>query len=200
MGAATFGRLLREYHRLAELFSGRSPGSSVTDLPEATRLYLRQPDWLAVDRDLEWASRPGNRIITCLDGAYPALLKTIVNPPPLLFVVGNPERLGDLQVAVVGSRNPSRTGEQTAQAFSRHLACKGLTITSGLAMGIDTAAHAGALDAGGRTLAVLGTGPDRVYPAANRELARRIADTGALVTELPPETPPLAENFPAATG
>lgn len=194
VGSATFRHTLAQVEHSADLFRERA--TAVAGLPEAARQYLRQPDWAAVDRDLEWAARPGNHIVAYAADDYPALLKTIPDPPPLLFISGDPARLGDLQLAIVGSRNPSRGGEQTALAFSRHLAGRGLTITSGLATGIDTAAHLGALEADGPTIAVLGTGPDRVYPAGNRDLAHRIAAAGALVSELPPGTPPLPENFP----
>jgi DNA processing protein len=98
-------------------------------------------------------------------------------------------------LAIVGSRNPTPVGQQTAREFAAHLAACGLTIASGLAIGVDGAAHEGALDSG-RTVAVLGTGPDRVYPAAHRDLARRIADEGALVTEYPPGTTAVGRNFP----
>ena len=118
------------------------------------------------------------------------------DPPPLLYAHGNIELLCMPQLAMVGSRNPSSSGRQTATDFARHLGAAGLVITSGLALGIDAASHQGALDAGAGTIAVTGTGLDRVYPASHRELARSIAASGVLVSELPTGTPPLAENFP----
>ncbi|NHZ69869.1 MAG: DNA-protecting protein DprA, partial [Thermotogales bacterium] len=136
------------------------------------------------------------RLLTCLDPGYPALLKEIPDPPALLFVHGDPDYLNQPQLAVVGSRNPSHDGAALAREFSAHLASSGLTITSGLATGIDGAAHQGALQAGGGTVAVTGTGLDRVYPAKHRQLAHQIAENGALVSEFPPGTLPLPENFP----
>jgi len=157
---------------------------------------LRQPDQAAIDRDLEWSSAAGNLIMTCHDPDYPALLLQIPDPPPLLYIHGDASLLSQPQLAMVGSRNPTASGRQTATDFARHLSAAGLIITSGLALGIDAASHQGALDAGTPTIAVMGTGLDRVYPARNRELAREIARHGALVSEFPVGTPPRAENFP----
>lgn len=167
------------------------------DLPPATRTALREPDWSGVDADLAWAVPPERRIVSLVSPEYPALLREISDPPPLLFVHGNYANLLGPQLALVGSRNPTPGGRDTATAFAEHLARAGLTITSGLALGIDAAAHLGALQAGGATVAVMGTGPDRIYPARHRDLAHRIVgEGGVLVTEFPLGTPPLPENFP----
>ena len=120
----------------------------------------------------------------------------IADPPPVLFVHGDPTLLVRPQLAMVGSRNPTPGGSETAQAFACHLAQAGLVITSGLALGIDGASHRGALEGGGATLAVAGTGLDRVYPASHRGLAHAIVANGALISELPPGAPPLPEHFP----
>ncbi len=165
-------------------------------LPERTIQALRQPDTASIDRDLEWNAQTGNRIVTCRDPAYPALLREIPDPPPLLYVHGNTGVLGNLQLAMVGSRNPTPGGARTATDFATHLARAGLVITSGLAFGIDAASHEGALRAGRPTIAVTGTGLDRVYPGRHRELAHRIAEQGALVSEFPPGSPPRPEHFP----
>jgi DNA processing protein len=130
------------------------------------------------------------------DAAYPVRLRQIANPPPLLFVQGDLASLNDPQLAIVGSRNPTTHGEQIAFDFSKSLARSGLIITSGLALGIDAAAHRGALAAGGITIAVAATGLDRIYPARNQELAWRIIEQGAIVSEFPVGTPILAQNFP----
>ncbi|MEJ2602909.1 MAG: DNA-processing protein DprA [Gammaproteobacteria bacterium] len=143
-----------------------------------------------------WARTDGHHIVGRSSPDYPPLLAELRDAPSTLYVNGDPACLSMPQLAVVGSRNPTRGGERTAFEFAAHLATTGLTITSGLATGIDAAAHRGALSAGGRTIAVLGTGVDRVYPAANRELAHRIADAGALVSEFPLGTPPAAWHFP----
>ncbi|HFD81242.1 MAG TPA: DNA-protecting protein DprA, partial [Gammaproteobacteria bacterium] len=141
-------------------------------------------------------SQPGNRILTLADADYPPLLKATPDPPALLFLHGDADYLLQPQLAIVGSRNPSRDGAALAHEFAAHLARHGLTITSGLALGVDAAAHQGALDGGGATVAVAGTGLDRVYPARHRELAHRIAASGVLVSEYPPGTAPVAGNFP----
>jgi DNA processing protein len=165
-------------------------------LAQQTIDALRQPDQAAIERDLEWNAGAGNRIITCHDPDYPALLLQTPDPPPLLYVHGDASLLAQPQLAMVGSRNPTASGRQTATDFARYLSAAGLIITSGLALGIDAASHQGALDAGNPTIAVMGTGLDRVYPARHRELAREIARYGALVSEFPIGTPPRAENFP----
>ncbi len=128
---------------------------------------------------------------------YPELLRQIPKPPPLLYVRGNPECLKLPQLAIVGSRNPSSGGADNARQFAAYLAERGFAITSGLALGIDACAHAGALAAGGKTLAVMGTGIDLVYPGRHRNLAQQIIDTGgALISEFPLGTGSQAANFP----
>ena len=153
----------------------------------------------AVETALAWAAEPGNRIVTLADAEYPQALLRSADPPVLLYVKGRVELLNNPALAVVGSRNATPQGVANAEAFATALAAAGLTIVSGMALGIDTAAHRGALAAGARaasTIAVIGTGADRIYPARNRELARQIADQGTIVSEFPLETPALAGNFP----
>lgn len=164
--------------------------------PEALREYLRKPDRDGAAADLEWLAGDRHSLLTCNDPAYPARLAQSANPPAALFLNGDPSLLDLPQIAIVGSRNPSAGGRANAEAFAAFLAAKGLVVASGLARGIDAAAHRGALDADGLTLAVTGTGPDRVYPAANRALAHAIAGNGLLVSEFPTGTPPLPANFP----
>jgi DNA processing protein len=166
------------------------------DLGEATVGYLSAPDWKRVEEDLAWLERPRNWLICWDDPRYPPLLRQIDAPPPVLFVHGDPACLCGHQLAIVGTRHPTPTGRETARDFAACLARSGMIITSGLAAGVDAEAHRGALLGHGCTIAVMGTGPDRIYPAQHRELAHEIADAGALVSELPPGTPPLAENFP----
>ncbi len=165
-------------------------------MPDSALDYLRGPDWRGVEQDLAWLERPGNHLLQLADTRYPPLLRQIPQPPPLLFVHGEPDSLRTPQLAIVGTRNPTPPGRETARHFAAHLAEGGLTITSGLALGIDAAAHQGALASGGRTIAVMGTSLDRVYPAKHRDLAHAIAESGALVSELPIGTAALAENFP----
>ncbi len=200
VGPITFLSLLDHYITPRALFEAGpiqdNSQRAAVRISAATLDYLRKPDWAAVEKDLAWLAQPDNHIITLHDPAYPTLLKQIADAPPLLFVHGQPEALLRPQLAIVGSRNPSAGGKETAHDFAQQLASVGLTITSGLALGIDAASHQGALDANGATIAVTGTGLDRVYPARHRALAHRIAERGALVSEFPPGTPPLPENFP----
>ncbi len=166
-------------------------------VPRAARQYLRTGRWPEVDADLAWLDAgPDRHLITLADHRYPRLLAQIPDPPLALFVQGQYAVLADPQISIVGSRNPTAGGRDNACAFAGALARAGLTITSGLASGIDAAAHRGALGAGGTTLAVLGTGPDRVYPASHLELARQIARQGALVSEFPPGTGVRPGHFP----
>ena len=158
---------------------------------------LQAPDHDGVALDQAWLeAAPEHHFIPWSDARYPALLQQIDSPPLALFVNGDPDVLAMPQLAVVGSRNPTSGGRQTAREFSRHLAARGLTIASGLALGVDAAAHEGALEADGLTVAVTATGPDRVYPARNRSLAHRITATGAVITEFPCGTPARAGHFP----
>ena len=150
----------------------------------------------AVDRSLAWASQPGQCLLTLADTAYPQSLLEIPDPPSILYVRGNPALLQNRGLAIVGSRNATPQGLQTAETFARALAAKGLGIISGLALGIDAAAHRGALATRGATIAVIGTGADRIYPARNKELAMAIAEHGTIVSEFPLGTPAIAANFP----
>ncbi len=143
-----------------------------------------------------WAAQAGNHILTLADAAYPQALLTADDPPVLLYAKGDLAVLNRPAFAIVGSRNATKQGEANAEAFAAALARAGLTIVSGLAAGIDAAAHRGALQEVPSTIAVIGTGIDRIYPARNEALAREIADRGCIVSEFPLGTPPLAANFP----
>jgi len=150
----------------------------------------------AIEQALAWLAEPGHHLITLADADYPPSLLEIPDPPILLYVQGRAELLARPAVAVVGARNATPQGIDNAENFARALSRGGLTIVSGLALGIDAAAHRGALDGPGATVAVVGTGADRIYPAKNEALARRIAAEGAIVSEFPLGTGPLRENFP----
>jgi len=145
---------------------------------------------------MAWLEQSDNYLLKISDPDYPPLLRELANPPSALFLHGDPDLLSIPQIAIVGSRNASTNGQRNATDFAAFLAASGLVVSSGLATGIDAAAHRGALDAKGLTIAVAGTGPDRVYPARNRGLAHDIALDGLLVTEFPTGTPPLPGNFP----
>ena len=136
------------------------------------------------------------RLVTILDDEYPVNLRRIYNRPPFLFVRGTLTAADERSVAVVGTRRASTEGRRQARELASELAQRGVTVVSGLAAGIDTEAHTGALEAGGRTLAVMGTGIDRVYPVENGDLAARIPEQGALVSQFWPGSPPRGENFP----
>jgi len=138
----------------------------------------------------------GVKLVTILDSGYPSNLRAIYNLPPWLFVKGELLDQDEKAVAVVGTRNPSAEGRRRARSLASELANRGITVLSGLARGIDTAAHEGALDAGGHTVAVMGTGINRIYPAENEALARRIQASGALVSQFWPDAPPRGSNFP----
>jgi DNA processing protein len=154
--------------------------------------HAREPS--AAERD--WTAEPRHHLVPCTDPRYPAALRPLEDAPVALYVAGNPELLNDPQVAIVGSRNPSPAGRETAFEFAESLAACGLCILSGLAEGIDSAAHRGALAAQGATVAVLGTGVDVIYPASNRELSAAIALQGALVSEFPLGEPARRKHFP----
>jgi len=153
----------------------------------------RVPEWVFEDFDL--AAARGYGIVTMADGDYPPLLLHLPDPPPYLFVYGR-LTFDEDTIAVVGSRNATAYGISTTRRLSRDLAARGVTVISGMALGIDTAAHEGALDGGGRTIAVLGSGLERIYPARNRDLFHAIAAHGAVVSEFPLRTEPEAYNFP----
>lgn len=157
---------------------------------------IKHPDVEQLDRDLAWAELSANHLIPYFDRRYPPLLKETVNFPPLLYASGNVDLLKSPQIAIVGSRNCSPGGARTAFNFASHLSSSGLTITSGMATGIDAQAHLGALSASGQTIAVTGTGLDIIYPSKNKQLAYNIHEKGLLVSEFPLGTGPRSENFP----
>lgn len=166
----------------------------------AAQALTSEPDTLPalIDQTRRWLNaRPsGHHIITLGDPDYPAALFETADPPLLMYAHGQLAALKGPSLAVVGSRNPTHQGLENASAFARHLSGAGLTIVSGLALGIDAAAHAGALDAAGQTVAVVGTGLDQDYPKRNAKLAQRIVEHGLLLSEYALGTPPLPANFP----
>lgn len=195
VGSRTFLELL-ETHSPAQLFSESSSALASLGLKPAAIQAIKHPDWRLIEADLAWSSGADQHIVTFDDLLYPELLKQIADPPPVLFVRGDPALLARPQIAIVGSRNPSALGRETAFQFAKVLSAHGFVIVSGLALGIDAAGHEGALEGQGLTVAVVGTGPDRIYPAANKNLAMRIVGQGAIITELPPGTPAKAHHFP----
>ena len=195
VGPRSVARLIERFGNPGAVLD--APGHVLAEMglkPDAVAA-LAAPDRARIDAALAWAEQPGAHILTPSDPRYPALLAEIADAPTVLFVRGDPLLLAEPQIAIVGSRNPTPVGREVTRELASRLAACGLVITSGLAVGVDGAAHTGALETG-RTIAVLGTGPDRVYPAVHRELARTIAEHGALVSELAPGEGPLARHFP----
>ncbi|MBL8532906.1 MAG: DNA-protecting protein DprA [Betaproteobacteria bacterium] len=196
VGGATQRKLLTVYGTPGEALSA-SPGDLARFLSSQQReAWARGPDAAAVASALEWAGKSGHHVVSLGDPHYPPQLLLTEDPPPLLYVKGHVDLLSKPGIAVVGSRNATPLGIETAAQFARSLSDAGLTVVSGLALGIDAAAHAGGLDGTGSTVAVVGTGLDLVYPARNRSLAHRIADKGAIVSEFALGTRPMAANFP----
>jgi len=194
----------RRIAALEERFPGLSGWQRASDrtlreagLSEKHIEQLHRPDEAKIERCLEWLAGEQRWLVTRDDPLYPPLLRRIPDAPAALFVAGDPRTLVAPQIAIVGSRNASSGGLDHARSFAATLARAGFVITSGLAAGVDGMAHTGCLDAGGTTIAVAGTGLDQVYPARHRDLARRIAGSGALVSQFPPGIGPLAGNFPA---
>jgi DNA processing protein len=196
LGGRELASLIDQFEPLTELFQLSAARLIALGMRRKAADYIASGHWDGVDKDLVWLQQPHNHLVTLRDPRYPPLLKEIGDPPPVLFVRGDPEVLQFPQLAMVGSRNPSSSGKETAYHFARQLAAAGLTITSGLAAGIDGASHRGALAAGATTVAVTGTGLDRVYPTYQQQLAQHVEERGALVSEFPLGTPPLAGNFP----
>lgn len=202
VGPETARRLLAAFGSPQAVFdAGTDARRSLLSAAQADALAT-EPDTLAAEVDAAWTWLQGaeadaaRHIVMLGDPAYPAALLETADPPLLLYALGRAELLNAPALAIVGSRNPSPQGRANARAFAAALSRAGLTIVSGLALGIDGAAHEGALDGPGSTLAVVGTGLDRVYPKPHRALAHRIAREGLIVSEYPLGMPPLAENFP----
>lgn len=164
--------------------------------PDACKA-IRIPEPEAVTRGERWLDAGHHHLLGWRDDAYPPLLRRIASPPAMLFVAGDPGLLWRPSVAVVGSRAATAGGCANAALFARALAQAGLCVASGLAAGIDAAAHEAALDASGATVAVLGTGPDIAYPVRHRPLLDRLATAGAVISEHPPGTGPLRQHFPS---
>lgn len=196
IGAATLRRLLGDFG-LPENVLGTRRAQLERYLAGTVIDAMRSAGVMrAVELSLAWAQAPAHEVVTLADATYPKLLLEIPDPPPLLYCNGRVDLLNRPALAVVGSRNATAQGLRNAEQFARAFSGAGLTIISGLALGIDAAAHRGGLAGAGSTLAVLGTGIDRIYPAQNHALAESIAAQGLLVSELPLAAPSLRQNFP----
>lgn len=163
---------------------------------DSTRAWLTAPNTALIDADLRWLEAPNHHLLVCTSDDFPLLLRETSAAPAALFVAGDPTCLWSPQIAIVGARRASSAGLANARAFAKTFAQAGNVVTSGMAEGVDGAAHEGALENDGKTIAVLGTGADVVYPRQHRELAARIIENGALVSEFAPGTPGKPEFFP----
>lgn len=202
VGPVTARQLLATFGLPDQVFAA-SVGQLMKYLPQKLALQLAgapEPGIQAlINKTFEWLARPGHYILTLADPLYPKALFDTHDPPILLYVDGHPDVLALPAIAMVGARNATLGGSENARAFAKYLAGQGWCVVSGLAHGIDTAAHEGALQAPagtGSTIAVMGTGINRLYPAANKNLALRIRDQGALISELPLDTPAVVHQFP----
>lgn len=196
LGAATIRELLSKFGLPEKVLGVRR--AELARFASAEALQALGSDEVArsVEQALAWLERPGHSVITLSDPSYPRLLLEIADPPPLLYCRGRSELLNRPALAVVGSRNATAQGASNAEQFARSFSSAGLTIVSGLAQGIDAAAHRGGLAAAGSTIAVLGTGVDNPYPLANAALAEDIAERGLLISEFALGTKAFAYNFP----
>ncbi|MBP7050025.1 MAG: DNA-processing protein DprA [Phycisphaerae bacterium] len=198
VGPVTFGRLLKRFGSVDAAL-----GASVSELTKVEGVGSKTAERIAASRDqfnareeLELAARLGVWLLHMEDARYPRLLRQIYDPPPVLYVKGTLTREDTLGVAIVGCRRCSLYGQEQASRFAHLLAAAGFTVVSGMARGIDTAAHSGALAAQGRTIAVQGCGLSRVFPPENAKLFELISASGACISELPLQAEPLAEHFP----
>jgi len=158
--------------------------------------FIKEMNWSTIEKSCRWADTPNQHILTFSDPSYPFLLKEIAYPPPILYIRGNPETLQRSQLAIVGSRYPSHSGQTITTLFAKDLVHAGLCITSGLAYGIDSTAHEAVLKAGGQTIAVLGNGLNSIYPKQHTNLAKAITEDGCLVSEFPLNAGPNKKHFP----
>lgn len=196
IGPARFFNLVNHFGSARAVFENASTHLHNVGLPQDTLSQLKSPNWERVEKNLAWSHKPQHHILAFPHDHYPARLREISDPPAVLFVKGNPALLNGQQLAVVGSRNPSFYGKQAAKSFAANIAKQNIIVTSGLATGIDGISHEATLSVNRPTIAVTGSGQDRIYPYRHRHLAQRIVENGALVSEFPLGTVPVAANFP----
>ncbi|MDH4326320.1 MAG: DNA-processing protein DprA [Betaproteobacteria bacterium] len=196
LGAAAIRGLLEQFGLPENILAAPRAQLERVAGPAAAALQHSEETAAAVRNALRWAESPGHAVVTLADAAYPRLLLEIADPPPLLYAVGRLDLLGRPSLAIVGSRNATAQGVRNAEQFARAFSAAGLTIVSGMALGIDAAAHAGGLAGEGSTIAVLGTGVDVTYPRQNAALAQRIAQSGLLLSEFALGSAGAAHHFP----
>lgn len=197
IGARTLGKLLKRWPILNDMFQLSQKDLEQAGLPPSLAQTIIHTDLHAIDADLHWLnSSEDNHLFWLGSDNYPSLLTEIPDPPAVLYARGNLNALIPPKLAIVGSRNPSITGSENAKHFAKELAQHNLCIVSGLALGIDAQAHIGCLEAQGRTIGVLGTGIDCIYPRRHMALAQQITENGLLISEFPLKSPPIAGHFP----
>ncbi len=197
IGAKTFKKLLKHFVSAENVLSASRSELNDCRLNPATISAIINPDTGTIQADIDWlAAEENHSIITLADERYPPRLKQLIDAPAILFVRGDPDYLNQPQLAMVGSRTPTANGLQTARDFAHYLSDAGITITSGLANGIDGASHEGALQGIAGTIALVAHGLDLVYPAKHQQLAQKITQAGAIVSEVPIGTKPLRGLFP----
>lgn len=197
VGPRTVAKLQKRWPDLQQMFQLSAIELEQAGLSSALAQTIAGFDLNLIQEDLNWlAAADEHHILTWDSPEYPALLKEITDPPVVLYAKGQLACLKQPTLAVVGSRNPTITGSENARQFAKAIASHGITIVSGLALGIDAEAHQGCLDARGQTIAVLGTGIDQIYPYRHRGLSLQIAQNGLLISEFPLKSPPSAGHFP----
>jgi DNA processing protein len=197
IGPVRVNALLKYFGSLQIAWNADSASLRAAGLPQdALEHLVYQRSRLDLDAQMDKIAAQGVNVLTWLHPAYPPLLKSIAQPPPVLYVRGEIAPADQFAVAIVGTRHASVYGKEVARRMATGLAQNGVTVVSGLALGIDGIAHKAALDAGGRTMAVLGCGLDIIYPGEHRELAQRMSTSGAVVSDYPLGTKPEAANFP----
>jgi len=196
IGPITINKLLKAFGSPHSILKDNIRSLNKFKLSEETLLALKNPDWNAIERTCRWAEQAEQHILTLDNPKYPQLLRETASPPPVLYIKGKLDTLEQHKIAIVGSRNPTPLGHETAGSFAYRLSSLGLCVTSGLALGIDAAGHRGALKAEGTTIAVLGSGVESIYPKRHKALADEIICNGCLVSEFPLNASPRPQHFP----
>jgi DNA processing protein len=197
IGPRTVMKLKKRWPDLQQMFQHSTAELEQTGVPSRLAHIITEFDLNIIDEDLAWLeASSNNHLLTWESPAYPALLKEIADPPIVLYAQGQLAALNSSTLAVVGSRNPSITGSENAYQFAKEIAAYGVSIVSGLALGIDAQAHLGCLASQGQTIAVLGTGIDCIYPRRHVTLAQQIREKGLVLSEFPLKSPPIAGHFP----
>lgn len=196
VGPKKLAMLLKFFNNAEACLSSTSQCLRSIGLDASIVKAIKQIDWRSIDDIMHWSEDPKHHILTWHDKAYPNQLKQTASPPPLLFLKGDLSLLNSPQIAIIGTRQPSPGGKKNAISFATELSGLNFSITSGLAKGIDVIAHRATLKSGGKTLAVLGSGIERIYPSAHTNIAKEIAESGLLISEFPLNTPAKPHHFP----